>query len=194
MKQAYREIIDRLIESIEQDAPMWALPWETDADKYPHAVKPDAHADAILDAYYTHERITFTEQEQGKSFYAPDMDLIMLPTKEQFKSTDAYYATKAHETIHSTGDYTRCNRATFSEFTSFRFGDIRYSKEELCAEIGACFLLSELGMDTTYAEHNASAYIHNWLSKLNYNTKWIYKASELASDAVQYIMESAGRR
>ena len=193
MTERQREIIARLVRAMEQDAPEWALPWETDKNKI-HDVKRIESIDRVLEAYYNHEHIVFAEQEQGQSYYAPDRDIIIVPLKRQFKSADAYYATKAHETIHSTGDYTRCNRATFSEYTSFRFGDSRYSREELTAEIGACFLLDALGADISCAEHNAIAYIHNWLDKLNHNTKWIYKAGELASEAVDYILESAGER
>ena len=148
--------------------------------------------DEILGRYYDAERIKYVEVEQDGGFYAPECDAIVLPLKKQFKSLEAYCGAKAHETIHSTGDYTRCNRPTFDEFKSFSFGDTRYSREELVAEIGACFLLNALGIDTAYVERNAGAYIANWLTHLNNNTKWIYKAGELAEEAVEYILESAG--
>ena len=191
MKQIYNEIVARLLSAIETDVHAWEMPWNT--DNYPNTAKAIEHAETVFNAYYRHEHITFTEKEQNQSFYAPDRDAIILPEKRQFKSTGAYYATKAHETIHSTGDYTRCNRQTFNEYTSFQFGDTKYSKEELTAEIGACFLLADLGVDTTYAEHNAAAYVQNWLTNLNGNTNWIYRAGVLASDAVEYILESAER-
>lgn len=193
MKQIYNEIIARLVKAIETETPEWAFPWEMESGKYPNAVKPNADADAVFNAYYKREKIAFVEREQSQSYYSPTEDAIYLPLKKQFKSTGAYYATKAHETIHSTGDYTRCFRQTFNEYTSFRFGDTKYAKEELVAEIGACFLLSELGIDTTDAEYNAIAYLQNWLSNLNGNTNWIYKAGVLASDAVDYIMETIER-
>ena len=58
--------------------------------------------------------------------------------------------------------------------------------------MGACFLLDALGIDTAYVERNAGAYIANWIRNLNNNTNWIYKAGELAEDAVEYILETAG--
>ena len=194
MKKAYNDIIERLVKAVEKgDTIGWSMPWETEPPKYPHTVKPNAHAEKILNAYYKHERITFVEKEQDKSFYSPNGDMIMLPAKAQFKSTESYYSVKAHETIHSTGDYTRCNRAVFDEYKSFSFGDSRYSREELVAEVGACFLLLELGIDTTQAEKSATAYISNWLTHLNNNTNWIYRAGELSADAVEYILESSER-
>lgn len=193
MKREYMDIVARLVNAMKQDAPTWVKPWETEKSAYPNAVKPIDSADAVLNAYYNHEKIRVIEREQKQSYYAPDADAIYLPLKKQFISTDSYYAVKAHETIHSTGDYTRCDRAIFSEYTSFGFGDSRYSQEELVAELGACFLLLELGIDTTRAEQNANAYIHNWLTHLNHNTNWIYRSSELASEAVDYVLESADR-
>lgn len=185
-------ILTRIVESMNQPAPAWVRPWETDVNAYPNTVEAIASAEMILDAYYKREKITFIEKEQNQSFYAPAADTIVLPSKKQFRSTFAYYATKAHETIHSTGEYTRCNRAVFDEFKSFQFGDSRYSQEELVAELGACFLLQELEISTSCAEHNATAYIHHWIDKLSNNPKWIYKAGQLASEAVEYIMETAG--
>lgn len=193
MKQDYNRIIKRLAGSMECPAPAWALPWETEKNKYPNTAHAVDSIESVLSAYYRHEHITFRELEQGNSYYSPADDMIVLPMRKQFKSTDAYYATKAHETIHSTGEYTRCNRDVFSEFKTFEFGDVRYSTEELIAEIGACFLLSTLGMDTSYAEQNATAYINHWIEHLNHNPIWIYRASEQALDAVEYIIESSER-
>lgn len=190
MKEAYKEIIGRLIDAL--DAPAeWVKPW-TGGPNYPDVIKDAPAIDAVLSRYYDAEHIKYIEHEQDGGYYAPELDAVVLPLKKQFVSVEAYCGAKAHETIHSTGDYTRCNRPTFSEFTSFRFGDTRYSREELVAELGACFLLDALGIDTAYVERNAGAYIANWIRNLNNNTKWIFKAGELAEEAVEYILESAG--
>lgn len=191
MKQAYKAILERLIDAL--NAPQeWQKPWETDSAKYPDVINGTPYIDKVLDRYYDAEHIRYVEIEQDGGFYAPEADAIVLPLKKQFKSLEAYCGCKAHETIHSAGDYTRCNRATFSEFTTFQFGDSKYSREELVAELGACFLLKALGIDSTYTERNAGAYIANWIKHLNNNIKWIYKAGELAEEAVEYILESAG--
>lgn len=192
MKKAYTEIINRLLKAMDAPSQEWCKPWEDAPENYPNAIHETPRIDAVLDRYYKAEGIKYFENEGSNSFYAPEVDAIFLPAKKQFKSMEAYSAVKAHESIHSAGDYTRCNRPTFSEFTSFQFGDSKYSREELVAELGACFLLYELGIDARSAEANASAYLANWLTHLNNNTKWIYKAGDLAEEAVEYILDSAG--
>ncbi len=192
MKEAYRDIMERLIQSLDAPASEWIKPWEDAPASYPDVIRETPRIDAILDRYYKAEGIKYFENEGGNSFYAPEVDAVFLPAKKQFRSMEAYSAVKAHESIHSAGDYTRCNRPTFNEFTSFRFGDSKYSREELVAELGACFLLDALEIDTMDAERNAGAYIRNWLGQLNNNIKWVYKAGELAEEAVEYILETAG--
>jgi antirestriction protein ArdC len=44
--------------------------------------------------------------------YVPSEDKIYLPNYENFKITDDYYATRLHETGHSTGAEKRLNRDT----------------------------------------------------------------------------------
>ena len=192
MNKTHEAIVERLLEAMSAGAGTWVKPWEETPSAYPNKIHDIPRIDTVLDEYYKAEHIGYIETEQGNSFYAPEVDAIVLPLKKQFRSVEAYSAVKAHESIHSTGDYTRCNRPTFSEFTSFSFGDSKYSREELVAELGACFLLNDLGIDARSAEANASAYLNNWLSKLNNNIKWIYKAGDLAEEAVEYILETAG--
>lgn len=191
MKKVYNEIIARLICAIDAGAneEQWIKPWNHEA----HAISDAQCIDALLVKYYEREKIPCVNEFGDRSFYSPAADAITLPKKEQFISIDAYNAVKAHETIHSTGDYTRCNRETFSEFKTFTFGDVRYSREELVAEIGACFLLATFGLNTDFAEYNAGAYIGNWIKHLNNNTYWIYRASELAEEAVEYIIDVTQR-
>ena len=193
MKKAYNEIIARMVRAIESgNVPTWEKPWIDAGGVYPDAIHSSPRIDAVIDRYYQREKIGRHDCEQDGSYYAPDADAVTLPLPKQFVSIDAYNAVRAHETIHSTGDYTRCNRETFNEYKSFRFGDVRYTREELVAELGACFLLCALGLDTSFAERNATAYIATWLTQLNNNTYWIHKASALAEEAVEYILEIAG--
>lgn len=195
MRSEYRELIARIIRAIDAgrvDASAWRKPWHDANEGFPNVINERLRIDDILERYYASERIKYYEKEQNNSFYSPDADAITLPAKKQFISAEAYYAVKAHETIHSTGEYTRCNRDTFNEFKTFKFGDVRYTREELVAEIGACFLLVALGVNTSHAERNASVYIANWLTRLNNNTFWIYEAAELAEEAVDYILEAVG--
>lgn len=147
--------------------------------------------DEVLDAYFTAEGIAFVETEGSKSYYSPSEDKVVLPLRKQFTSAAGYYATKAHEAIHSTGAYIRCDREGFDDRRYTEFGSMKYSREELVAEMGACFLLVAFGIDTKQTERNTLAYCQSWLKELQGNPKWIRKASELALEAVEYILEYA---
>ena len=59
------------------------------------------------------------------------------------------------------------------------------AKEELTAEIGACFLNNLTGIKVT--EKNNVAYIKGWLSKLKNDKKLIIGASGKAQKAVDYL-------
>lgn len=190
----YDAIINRLIKSMETPpAENWEKPW-IDAEEIVsgrmqgNAIIINTRAEEVLNAYYKREKITYIEELQNRSFYAPDADFIVLPEHRQFHSSLAYYSVKAHETIHSTGDYTRCFREGFDEFKSVSFGNTKYTREELVAEIGAVLLLDALGIDTTEAEKSATIYLYHWRSKLNNNNKWIKEAGLLAQEAVDYIL------
>jgi antirestriction protein ArdC len=75
----------------------------------------------------------------------------------------------------------RCARDAGGHF----FGSQDYSKEELIAEIGACYLCHFAGIEGTF--DNSAAYIKNWLSALRNDPKFIIMASSGAQKAVDYI-------
>ena len=80
----------------------------------------------------------------SKAFYSPIADRITLPPRELFASAEEYYATALHETVHSTGHQKRLAREGICEVAPF--GSAVYSKEELCAEMGAAYLCAEAGI------------------------------------------------
>src|SRR5690606_13203874 len=90
-----------------------------------------------------------------EAFYSADYDVINIPHIKQFNSSDGYYSTLFHELIHSTGHEKRLNR---KEITGkIEFASYAYSKEELVAEMGACFLNSIFGLNRDF--ENNLAYI-----------------------------------
>jgi len=84
--------------------------------------------------------------------------------------------------VHSTGHSSRLAR-TFGE----RFGDELYSKEELVAETGAAFLCAIAGIATQHTERNTTAYIQNWINKLEQDNHLIVQAAASAQRAVDLI-------
>jgi antirestriction protein ArdC len=47
-----------------------------------------------------------------------------------------------------------------------RFGDEKYGREELVAEMSACFLCTETGIVKDNLFENAAAYLQNWIRVL----------------------------
>ena len=160
------------------------------AAEYPDIDIPTTRLDEVLEAYYAEEGIDYLEEEGSQSYYNPEYDEIRLPAKKQFTSAAGYLSVKAHETIHSTGAYVRCNREAFKKFGA-KFGTMKYSREELVAEIGSGLLLAAFGLDTEETRRNVAAYCQNWLQQLQNNPRWIMTAARLAEEAVEYIMEYA---
>ena len=129
-----------------------------------------------------------THPTEGAYFHKVE-DFIMMPELPRFASSELYYGTLFHELTHWTGHQSRLNRATLTD--ALKFGDTNYSKEELTAELGACFLCNQHGISTPAVEQNAESYIANWLGVLKKNSRFIWDAASDAQAAFTYLMELA---
>lgn len=122
-----------------------------------------------------------------RAYYRQDTDHIQMPDEGLFAGTatmnrdEGYYATLVHELIHWSGAKPRLNRQTGK-----RFGDQAYAAEELVAEIGAAFLCAELGITQDVRPDHAQ-YLANWLILLKGDSRAIFSAAALASEAVRYL-------
>lgn len=128
--------------------------------------------------------ITLEHIKQGRAYYSPTDDKVVLPIKEQFTSEAGYYGTAFNELTHSTGHNSRLDRIVAG---SFSFGDETYSKEELVAEIGSATILNLLGIETDSSIRNNAAYIQSWIKALRNDKKLIVSAASKASKAVELI-------
>lgn len=95
-----------------------------------------------------------------------------------------YYSTAFHEATHSTGHESRLNRLS----KDAHFGNEEYSKEELVAEIGAAVLCNEMNLETADSFKNSAAYVQNWLSVLQNDSRMIVSAAGKAEKAVKLIL------
>jgi len=124
-----------------------------------------------------------------RAFYSPSGDFVGMPSPEQFKSAEHYYATTFHELTHSTGHETRLNRKGVSgadgEWSSF--GSTPYAKEELVAEMGAAFLCGESGIVERTID-NSAAYVASWLERLKNDAKLVVQAAAQAQRAADFIL------
>lgn len=132
------------------------------------------------------------------AFYRPSDDFIQVPVKSQFKvngDADAvylggqsYYSTMLHEMAHSTGHAARLNR-----LESARFGDAKYAKEELVAELSSALTGMTMGFRTEITDNNA-AYIDSWISTLREEPKFIVSVMADVDKASKMIFEHIDRQ
>ena len=120
----------------------------------------------------------------SEAFYRPSTDKIILPLRSQFSATAEYYSTAFHELTHSTGHASRLNRLT----EKARFGSDAYSREELCAELGASYLVNRIGLETPGSFRNNAAYIAHWLKVLKEDKRFLVSAAGKADRAVRLIL------
>ena len=87
-----------------------------------------------------------------KAAYYSMEDYVTIPPIESFETANDYYGVLAHEITHWTKHPTRLNR----DFGRKHWGDEGYAKEELVAELGACFLAADLGFEPMPEEKHAA--------------------------------------
>ena len=148
----------------------------------------NAAAEDVIQDYLHRSGVHLVSRESSEAFYRPATDTVVLPLRVQFADTAEYYSTAFHELTHSTGHPKRLNRIT----ETARFGSAPYSREELCAELGASFLVNHLGLETTASFRNNAAYIEHWLGVLKEDKRLLVTAAGQADKAVHLILGEEG--
>ena len=125
--------------------------------------------------------------------YNLSKDFIKVPLKNQYKTSDskegifadgqAFYATLLHEMAHSTGPKGRLNRDLNGSF-----GDKKYAKEELVAELSAALISSTMGFDKRINDNNAK-YVSSWLKVLKEEPSFIKTVLSDVGKASDMIIE-----
>ena len=124
----------------------------------------------------------------GVACYKPLMDSLLMPKPESFETPENYYGTLFHELVHSTGHEKRLGREEIKTLSVY--GDHKYSREELIAEIGASFLCNRTHIDIAHVFDNQVSYIGSWLKVLKDDKRMIVYASAKAQKAVDYILKN----
>ena len=135
-------------------------------------------AEAILSA--SGAKIIYSDINEA--FFNRDLDQIVLPFKENFKSPEKFYQHDFSRTIHFSGASKRLNR----EFGK-RFGDQAYAFEEMVAELGAAFFCASVGI--AYDTRHAS-YLDHWIRILKENKRAIFTATAKAQAAVDFLLKT----
>ena len=135
------------------------------------------------------------DRRENGAYYSPSRDIVVLPMKAQFNTGNSpeevyrdgmeFYSTMLHEMTHSTMTPERLNREMGG-----KFGDPKYAKEELVAELTAAMISHSMGFDSKITD-NSAAYLDSWISVLKKEPKFIVsimadvnKASDLILDHV----------
>lgn len=113
-----------------------------------------------------------------KAFFTSAGDYIQMPHRHQFTLPE-YYDTIFHELVHWTEPSHRLN---------WDRGNEGYAMGELIAEMGGCFLATELGLPTGDNLQNHAAYLKSWLSQMKQDHRFIFKAATQASKAVDFLL------
>lgn len=121
--------------------------------------------------------------------YNPTEDIIQMPNRQRYHSVYDFYATAAHELVHSTMHEARCNRKHRYKKNPER----SYAFEELVAEIGSRFLMCRLG-NLEGDVQNHAAYIASWLELLKNHKQAIFKAAAQAQKAADYLYSEVSSR
>ena len=146
---------------------------------------PIEAAETVVQGYLDREpALTLRYTDEDRACYRPLVDEVSVPSMELYPNRAEFYSTLFHELTHSTGHPSRLNRLKAPAF----FGDERYSKEELCAELGAAMLCGHCGIDNSEASDNSVAYLQNWLAALKNDTTLVVSAAAKAQLAADYIL------
>jgi len=144
--------------------------------------RPEIERHAECDRVITETGITI-KHGGDKAAYIPSLDHIIMPTPEQFNSRGAYYSTTFHECGHATGAPHRLNRDLKG-----RFGDHRYSFEELIAESTAALVCCAIGI-TPEPRKESAQYLNNWMAGLRDDKHAIIRAFSHAQRAADFILK-----
>lgn len=120
--------------------------------------------------------------------YRPQEDRIYMPSRSAFETDEGLISTQGHELVHATGHGNRLARDTLRDYHKERA--IR-AREELVAEIGASFLMADLGLACAPRPDHA-AYVASWLKALENDPRAIFKAAAAAQAATDWIHAAAG--
>lgn len=126
--------------------------------------------------------------------YLPALDRIRLPGRSAFHSPAAFYATWAHEAVHSTGHASRLNRDLSGCLGGEASAERTYAREELIAELGAMLIGDRLEIGSDTANH--AAYLNHWIALLQESPRALYQVLGEARRAADLVApepeESAG--
>ena len=136
--------------------------------------------------------------EGAGAFYSQSKDEITVPMKAQFNIHDTpeetykdgmeYYSSVVHEMAHSTGVEKRLGRDMEGHF-----GDPKYAKEELVAELTAAMVGNSMGFDKRILDNNAK-YVDGWMDTLKKEPRFILSVMADVNKASHMILDHVDKQ
>ena len=136
--------------------------------------------------------------EGAGAFYSQSKDEITVPMKAQFnihntpeetyKDGMEYYSSIVHEMAHSTGVEKRLSRDMEGHF-----GDKKYAKEELVAELTAAMVGNSMGFDKRILDNNAK-YVDGWMDTLKKEPRFILSVMADVNKASHMILDHVDKQ
>ena len=138
------------------------------------------------------------DKRENGAYYSPRRDIVVLPMKAKFnigttpeatyRGGMEYYSTMLHEMTHSTLTPERLNREPGG-----KFGDPKYVKEELIAELTAAMIGHSMGFDSKVTD-NSAAYLDSWIGVLKKEPKFIVSVMADVNKASDLILDHVDRQ
>ena len=142
-------------------------------------------SDPALEMFFANTGAKIVSTTEPRAYYRPSTDTVHMPPITSFYEARRYFGVLSHEVCHWSGASHRLDRLS-------KFGNrASYAFEELVAEIGACFLSVQLGLEPDFEQ--SAAYLQSWITALKSDNKAIFKAATEAQKAVDYIMEQSAQ-
>lgn len=143
----------------------------------------------VADTHARHEEAervisaTWADIRHGgdRACYRFKEDYIQMPERERFETSESYYETLLHELTHWTEHPSRLNWNRAEKENTYALG-------ELVAELGACYLMGEVGLPLADTWKNSASYLQSWLKAMNGDPRFIFRATAQASRAADHVL------
>ena len=117
----------------------------------------------------------------------PEPPARILVCRQAWDVCETVLTANPHELSHWTGHPNRLDRIEPS-----KFGDEKYSREELVAEMSACFLCAHCGIVMEELVENSAAYLQSWIATLNGDARLLMTAASAAQRAADFLLAPLG--
>lgn len=137
-----------------------------------------------LDGFFADTGATIKTSTKARACFDPINDTVEMPPIETFETASQFYGVLGHETSHWAMAERRLGlQKTFETKAEYAFS-------ELVAELSACFLAVQLGVEPHFDQ--SAAYIEGWAKALKADKDAIFQAAADAQKTVDYINQIVG--